>query len=95
MVNDTSLQCGSLDVPLDYHDPKIGTARLAFVKVNATGARRGTVFFNPGGPGGSGVQSVSENKDQLLALTGGLYDVVGWDPRGVGLTESVFSPACR
>ncbi len=48
VVNDTSLSCGYFDVPLDYQDPSVGNARLAVVKINATGERRGTVFFNPG-----------------------------------------------
>ncbi len=48
VVNDTSLSCGFLQVPLDYHDPSVGHARLAVIKANATGERRGSVFFNPG-----------------------------------------------
>ncbi len=48
VVNDTSLSCGFLLVPLDYQDPSVGTARLAIVKANATGERRGSLFFNPG-----------------------------------------------
>ncbi|TFK83374.1 alpha/beta-hydrolase [Polyporus arcularius HHB13444] len=84
VVNDTSLSCGFLEVPLDYHDPSVGNARLAIIKANATGERRGSVFFNPGGPGGSGLQSVQEDKELLLQVTGGVYDIVSWDPRGVG-----------
>ncbi|RPD70219.1 hypothetical protein L226DRAFT_616293 [Lentinus tigrinus ALCF2SS1-7] len=84
VVNDTSLTCGFLDVPLDYHDSSAGTARLALIKANATGERRGTVFFNPGGPGGSGLAFLNDIKDTFLGLTGGVYDIVGWDPRGVG-----------
>ncbi|KAI0689861.1 alpha/beta-hydrolase [Cerioporus squamosus] len=84
VVNDTSLSCGFLEVPLDYQDPSVGNARLAIVKVNATGERRGSLLFNPGGPGGSGLGTLVENKELLLALTGGVYDVVSWDPRGVG-----------
>ncbi|KAI0709174.1 Alpha/Beta hydrolase protein [Earliella scabrosa] len=86
IVNDTALQCGFLEVPLDYHDPNVGTARLAIVKANATGERLGTVFFNPGGPGGGGLENLNALKDQLLEQTGGVYDVVSWDPRGVGLS---------
>ncbi|RPD70247.1 alpha/beta-hydrolase [Lentinus tigrinus ALCF2SS1-7] len=84
IVNDTSLSCGFLEVPLDYQDPSVGKAQLALVKANATGERRGSLFFNPGGPGGSGLSSVNENKDLLLGLSGGVYDVISWDPRGVG-----------
>ncbi|RPD63505.1 alpha/beta-hydrolase [Lentinus tigrinus ALCF2SS1-6] len=84
VVNDTSLSCGFLEVPLDYQDPSVGKARLALIKANATGERRGSVFFNPGGPGGSGLAAVNEDKDLLLGLSGGVYDVISWDPRGVG-----------
>ncbi|KAI0709137.1 hypothetical protein C8Q76DRAFT_799168 [Earliella scabrosa] len=86
VVTDTSLQCGFLEVPLDYHEPSLGTARLAIVKANATGERLGTVFFNPGGPGGGGLENLNALKDKLLDITGGAYDVVSWDPRGVGLS---------
>ena len=48
MVPDPSLACAFFDVPLDYNDPSVGNARLAIIKANATGERRGTVFFNPG-----------------------------------------------
>ncbi|RPD70273.1 alpha/beta-hydrolase [Lentinus tigrinus ALCF2SS1-7] len=84
VVNDTSLSCGFLEVPLDYQDHSVGKARLALIKANATGERRGSVFFNPGGPGGSGLAAVNEDKDLLLGLSGGVYDVISWDPRGVG-----------
>ncbi|RDX49560.1 alpha/beta-hydrolase [Lentinus brumalis] len=84
VVSDTSLSCGFLLVPLDYQDPSVGTARLAIVKANATGERRGSLFFNPGGPGDSGIGSVNDNKELLLTVSGGVYDVISWDPRGVG-----------
>ncbi|KAI0685531.1 Alpha/Beta hydrolase protein [Cerioporus squamosus] len=81
---DTTLQCGFFDVPLDYHDRSIGTARLGLVKANATRERRGTVFMNPGGPGVSGITDLNSTAALLLDQTGGYYDVVSWDPRGVG-----------
>ncbi|TFK83373.1 alpha/beta-hydrolase [Polyporus arcularius HHB13444] len=86
--NGTSVSCGFLDVPLDYHDPSVGNARLALLKVNATGERRGSVFFNPGGPGDSGVSNLGlPGLQQILQqYSGGVYDIVSWDPRGVGLT---------
>ncbi|RPD63565.1 alpha/beta-hydrolase [Lentinus tigrinus ALCF2SS1-6] len=84
LVNDTSLSCGFLNVPLDYQDPSVGNARLAMIKANATGERRGTVLFNPGGPGEATFAVVNQYKELLLEVTGGAYDIVSWDPRGVG-----------
>jgi hypothetical protein len=48
---DSNLQCGSLDVPMDYHDNSAGTARLAVIKYSATAPNKlGTFFYNPGNP---------------------------------------------
>jgi len=44
----TGLECGSLDVPMDYHDSSAGNARLAVIKLAATANKLGTIFFNPG-----------------------------------------------
>ncbi|RPD63509.1 alpha/beta-hydrolase [Lentinus tigrinus ALCF2SS1-6] len=86
VVTDASLSCGFLDVPLDYQDPSVGNAKLAIIKANATGERHGSVFYNPGGPGISGLTDLSSAliKDFLLNATGGVYDIISWDPRGVG-----------
>ncbi|KAI0743109.1 TAP-like protein-domain-containing protein [Daedaleopsis nitida] len=82
----TTLSCGLFEVPLDYHDRSAGHGRISVIKANATGDRQGTFFFNPGGPGGSGLASLVEGDfyATLLDFTGGNYDVVSWDPRGVG-----------
>ena len=48
---DSNLQCGTLDVPMDYHDSSAGTAHLAVIKwATPTSPKLGTIFFNPGGP---------------------------------------------
>lgn len=82
----TGFQCAYVDVPLDYAAPRGRTITLGVVKHPAadSGARLGTVFFNPGGPGDQG--SVF-----LPALLGGFpqevidrFDLVSWDPRGMG-----------
>ena len=44
--------------------------------------RIGSSFFNPGGPGDSGVAAVTERGEALDALTAGRFDIVGWDIRG-------------
>ncbi|TFK83375.1 hypothetical protein K466DRAFT_655259 [Polyporus arcularius HHB13444] len=45
-----------------------------------------------GGPGDSGIDSVSDNKELLLTVSGGVYDVVSWDPRGVGNLTTTLEP---
>ncbi|CAE6441466.1 unnamed protein product [Rhizoctonia solani] len=73
---------------MDYADHKAGTASLAVIRLNATTSPRlGTIFVNPGGPGESGVDWVlSDDMTFILNGTGGQYDIVSWDPRGVGST---------
>jgi len=44
----TNLKCAYFEVPMDYHDSSAGNARLAVIKLAATGKKLGTVFFNPG-----------------------------------------------
>ncbi|KAI0350508.1 alpha/beta-hydrolase [Trametes cingulata] len=84
VVQDPNISCSFFEIPLDYHDPAAGHGRIAVAKVNATAERRGSLFFNPGGPGGSGLATLNGTTQTLLALTGGMYDIISWDPRGVG-----------
>ncbi|KAI0369592.1 alpha/beta-hydrolase [Pilatotrama ljubarskyi] len=84
IVQDPLLSCSFFEIPLDYHVPSAGHGRIVVAKANATGERRGTLFFNPGGPGSSGLTTLNGNTSVLLNLTGGNYDIVTWDPRGVG-----------
>uniref|UniRef100_D8QKA5 Peptidase S33 tripeptidyl aminopeptidase-like C-terminal domain-containing protein n=1 Tax=Schizophyllum commune (strain H4-8 / FGSC 9210) TaxID=578458 RepID=D8QKA5_SCHCM len=96
-----SITCGFFEVPMDYGDASVGTAKLAVARYPAQGERKGTVFVNPGGPGGSGVAFVLGSGPDLAAMVGGGYDamvgggydVVSWDPRGVGHTEP-GAPSC-
>ncbi|KAI0775787.1 alpha/beta-hydrolase [Trametes elegans] len=83
-VQNPSLSCGFMKVPLDYHNPAAGSGRLALAKIHATGERLGTMFFNPGGPGESGITTLEAFGSVLLGYTGGMYDIVSWDRRGVG-----------
>jgi pimeloyl-ACP methyl ester carboxylesterase len=79
-------ECGSLRVPLNYSDPHGPAIRLALVRLPASdpGHRIGSLFLNPGGPGGSGV-------DFALGVAPFLYggaiqssfDIIGFDPRGI------------
>ncbi len=83
-------RCATLRVPLDYADPagkKIGIARI---KAPATGPGRrlGSLLFNFGGPGGSGVDVLAQAAGQYAEL-GARYDLVAFDPRGVGRSAPV------
>ncbi|KAJ6569156.1 TAP-like protein-domain-containing protein [Mycena capillaripes] len=82
-------------VPLDYSDPTVGTAVLAVIRLpaNVSAAEyRGPVLFNPGGPGGSGVESLVENGPSFQVLFGDpRYDFVSFDPRGVRFSTPIAS----
>ncbi|KZV91479.1 alpha/beta-hydrolase [Exidia glandulosa HHB12029] len=81
-------ECGRLEVPLDYFNASKGTASISLARIPAanTSSRLGSIFFNPGGPGGSGVNFVYRTGKSLAALLDGRYDIVSWDPRGVNGT---------
>ncbi|CAA9298177.1 MAG: probable exported protease [uncultured Friedmanniella sp.] len=80
------LQCASVLAPLDYDAPDGQALTLALSKRKATRQPRlGTLFLNPGGPGGSGRGYVDFFDVRGLEA----YDVVGWDPRGVGSSTPV------
>jgi pimeloyl-ACP methyl ester carboxylesterase len=82
-------QCARLTVPIDYAHPESGTIRLSVLKVPSTDPsnRIGSLVVDPGGPGGSGVFYAAGSKftDPVRAA----YDVVGFDPRGVGTSAPV------
>ncbi|MHA7154674.1 alpha/beta hydrolase [Arthrobacter sp. TMN-50] len=85
-----SFACATIEVPLDYADPSRESINIALIRSDATGEPRGSVLVNPGGPGGSGVNIV---RDALTFVTSDrlreAYDVVGFDPRGVGKSSAV------
>lgn len=79
-------QCAEVSVPLDYANPDGQRLTLALARRPATEKPRlGTLFVNPGGPGGSGRDMVAWFDPTGLEQ----YDIVGWDPRGVGASSPV------
>lgn len=87
-------ECATLEVPLDRDDPGAGTVRLALARHRATGSpdqRLGSLVFNPGGPGGSGLDTLPFVWPLLPDAVRDRFDLVTWDPRGVGATR----PALR
>lgn len=61
-------ECATLPVPLDYTDRSLGTLNLSLIRVNATREPvLGSVLFNPGGPGGTGVENLAYQAPELHA----------------------------
>ncbi|GAA1028886.1 MULTISPECIES: alpha/beta hydrolase [Amycolatopsis] len=86
------LQCTSIEVPLDYRNPdgKKISVEISRLPSGSPAKRRGVLLFNPGGPGGTGLTLPLEIAQaglptNLLAE----YDLIGFDPRGVGHSSPV------
>ncbi|MCP2338542.1 alpha/beta hydrolase [Actinomadura rupiterrae] len=82
--------CAKIKVPLDYAHPGGGTVDLALLRFPATDPahRIGSLLFNFGGPGASGTDTLGQAAGQFQNL-GKRYDLVGFDPRGVGRSTAV------
>jgi len=81
------LECADIDVPIDWEDADSDSVTIAMAKQPALeGDAQGTIFANPGGPGGSGIEFVQYAVSDDLADS---FDVVAWDPRGVGASTQV------
>ncbi|WP_369391730.1 alpha/beta hydrolase [Streptomyces sp. CG1] len=84
-------QCATMKAPLDWGKPKGDTIGIALIRVKASGPaskRIGSLVFNFGGPGGSGVSTLPAFGDDYAALRA-RYDLVSFDPRGVGRSAPV------
>ncbi len=74
-------ECTRITVPVDYAKPDGATAQIALSRLPAEGRRIGSLLINPGGPGLSGLSTISLGGGTLLAQR---FDRIGFDPRGVG-----------
>ncbi|WP_291048045.1 alpha/beta hydrolase [Herbiconiux sp.] len=86
-----SFQCATATAPLDWANPTGDTVSLAMIKKPSSGgAPLGTLFVNPGGPGGSAYDFVEQSADYAAhpTLQQG-YDLIGYDPRGTGHSDAV------
>ncbi|MFF1650300.1 alpha/beta hydrolase [Streptomyces sp. NPDC058240] len=86
-------RCSTVRVPLDYAKPDGETIGIALIRKKAgnTSRRLGSMLFNFGGPGGSGVSILPRAAGSYGNLNS-RYDLVGFDPRGVAGSEGV---SCR
>ncbi|WP_043348315.1 alpha/beta hydrolase [Beutenbergia cavernae] len=84
-------ECADVEVPLDYDAPDGERVQLAVKRLPADdpAARQGSLLVNPGGPGASGLDLVDSAADLFSNRVLDAYDVVGFDPRGVGSSTKI------
>jgi pimeloyl-ACP methyl ester carboxylesterase len=85
------LQCATATAPLDWSDPQRDSIDLALIRQTATsGTAIGSLLVNPGGPGGSGFDFIRDSVDYATTeRLQAVFDVVGFDPRGVNHSTPV------
>jgi pimeloyl-ACP methyl ester carboxylesterase len=88
---DLSFECGRTEVPISYDEPQGATLPLFLVRaISGTQTERiGSLVVNPGGPGASGADAAIGLALSLPDEILGRFDIVGFDPRGVGLSTPV------
>ncbi|WP_433729152.1 alpha/beta hydrolase [Actinoplanes sp. CA-051413] len=86
-----SAQCATVRLPLDYDEPDGATVQIALLRVKARkqAQRIGSLFVNPGGPGGSGTDMAALAPAFLSDSVLDRFDVVGFDPRGIGASDNL------
>jgi pimeloyl-ACP methyl ester carboxylesterase len=82
-------QCARLWVPFDYQRPAWHHFSLPVIRLPASdpAQRIGSLVINPGGPGGSGISYALQARSVVSAAVRARFDVVGFDPRGVGASK--------
>ena len=87
----SGFQCATLKVPIDYTDTALGTFDIAVIRYRDPNQhdRIGSLVINPGGPGVSGINFVLDAEYTLNPDTLERYDIVGFDPRGVGQSSAI------
>lgn len=82
-------ECGTLQVPLDHANPAGAQLTLALIRTAASGSKLGSLLINPGGPGASALSSWDFLSSQTSAALRKHFDLIGFDPRGVGASTAV------
>lgn len=88
---DGGFECSGVRVPLDYGDPGGESIDLAMIRSPASDSagRIGSLLLNPGGPGGSGIDYTRAAAQVVSPQVRERFDVVGFDPRGVGSSDPI------
>lgn len=84
-------ECTSVALPLDYDNPRGAKTEVAVLRIKAKNQKNriGTLFLNPGGPGGSGIGIAAATPYFLGPQVLERFDIVGFDPRGVNFSDNV------
>ena len=92
-----SFQCASVSVPVDYADASSGDIQLKVARLPASDPahRLGSLVLNPGGPGLSGVEYVRNAGPGFAPSIRTAFDLVGFDPRGVGASAPISCISAR
>ncbi|WP_406482102.1 alpha/beta fold hydrolase [Streptomyces sp. NBC_01615] len=93
------MDCGTVRVPQDYRNPGGAKVTIALTRIKATDQahRLGSLAMNPGGPGGSGYLMPEQLLlgNSTVAQLNQQYDLIGFDPRGIGYSTSYDCPQTR
>lgn len=84
-------ECATLLVPLDHADPGSEQIEIAVARLDTAddGDQIGSLVINPGGPGGSGIDFLAQAAVVIPAEVQERFDLIGFDPRGVGASSAV------
>jgi pimeloyl-ACP methyl ester carboxylesterase len=84
-------ECATVRLPLDYDQPNGATTEIAVLRVKARNQQKkiGSLFVNPGGPGGQGTAIAYAAPSFLGDDVLDRFDIVGFDPRGIGFSDNV------
>lgn len=90
-LSGVKVDCGAVRVPQDWANPTVGTFDIAMVRVRRESQKNriGSLLVNPGGPGASGIELAAQTPLFLPGEVLERFDVVGFDPRGVGKSAPV------
>ncbi|MEV5685685.1 alpha/beta hydrolase [Streptomyces sp. NPDC052164] len=87
-----TLQCATVRSPLDHDRPSGRQVTLALSRIPHTAkTSQGPLLVNPGGPGGSGLSMAGFVASSLPSKVAAAYDVIGFDPRGVGKSRPALN----
>lgn len=91
------IECGQLDVPMDYSNPGGANITLAITRLPTNGTNKlGSLLLNPGGPGGPATSLIEYQALYEAVVSGDIrehYDLIGADPRGVGMSTPIICNA--